>query len=149
MTDAAHKSESPFLDLLGTRVEEWRDGFARISLEVQPHHLNRAGVVHGGVLATLLDHGAGFCGLYCTVPGNRRYGVTLSLTCNFVAQTRAGVLTVTGRRKFAGRKIYFADTEVHSEDGTLVASGTSVHRFRSGSEAPEGVAPKAPGGAAG
>ena len=149
MTDPVHQSESAFLDLLGTRVEEWRDGFSRISLEVQPHHLNRSGVVHGGVLATLLDHGAGFCGLYCTVPGNRRYGMTLSLTCNFIGQSKSGRLIVTGTRKFAGRKIYFADTEIHTEDGTLVATGSSVHRFRTGSESPEGVPPKPRAGTAG
>src|SRR5690606_23676674 len=74
MDEPVHHSESPFLDFLGTRVEDWSDGYARISLDLEPHHLNRAGVIHGGVLATLLDHGAGFCGLYCTVPGNRRYG---------------------------------------------------------------------------
>ena len=137
--DAPHASESPFLELLGTEVEEWRDGYARIALELKPHHLNRAGVVHGGVLATLLDHGGGFCGLYCSVPGNRRYGMTLSLTCNFIGQAKAGRLIVTGNRTLAGRKIYFSATEIRTEADLLVASGTSVHRFRGGSESPEGV----------
>ncbi len=142
MDEPVHHSESPFLDFLGTRVEDWSDGYARISLDLEPHHLNRAGVIHGGVLATLLDHGAGFCGLYCTVPGNRRYGMTLSLTCNFVAQANTGRVTVVGRRTTAGRKIYFAETEARTEEGVLLATGTSVHRFRSGSESPEGVPPR-------
>lgn len=130
---------SPFLDMVGTKIEEWREGFARISLKVEPHHLNRAGVIHGGVLATLLDHGGGICGLYCAKPGHTRLGMTLSLTCNFISQAKSGIVTVTGRQTAAGRKIYFAATEVRDEAGKLIASGTSVHRFRSGSEAPDGV----------
>jgi uncharacterized protein (TIGR00369 family) len=144
MSEPLHESESPFLEMLGTQVEEWRDGYARISLRIEPHHLNRAGVIHGGVLATLLDHGGGFCGLYCTVPGNRRYGMTLSLTCNFIGQSKTGLVYVTGQRTAAGRKIYFAETAVHTEEGVLLANGTSVHRFRSGSESSEGVAPRNP-----
>ena len=125
--------------MLGTKVEEWRDGYARISLVLKSEHLNRAGVVHGGVLATLLDHGGGFCGLFCDVPGNARYGMSLSLTCNFIAQTRTGRLEVIGRRTAAGRKIYFAQTEVLDGDGNIIATGSSVHRFRSGSESSSGV----------
>lgn len=30
--DAAHYSESPFLAFLGTEIEEWREGYARIGL---------------------------------------------------------------------------------------------------------------------
>ena len=139
MSQTQHVIESPFLEMLGTKIEEWRDGYARISLVLRPEHLNRAGVVHGGLLATLLDHGGGVCGLYCAVPGHARYGMTLSLTCNFIAQTNTGVLTTIGRRTAGGRKIYFAQTEVLDANGTAIASGTSVHRFRGGSESPEGV----------
>jgi uncharacterized protein (TIGR00369 family) len=140
--DQLHYSQSPFLEFVGTRLQEWRDGYARMTLELQRHHLNRAGVVHGGLLSTLIDHAGGFCGLYCSVPGNRRYGMTLSMTCNFLAQSKAGTLTVTGERVTGGHKIYFARTEVHTDTGLLVATGNSVHRYRSGSESIEGVPAK-------
>ena len=143
MAEPQYYSDSPFLDLLGTKVEEWRDGYARISLVLKPEHLNRAGVVHGGVLATLLDHGGGFCGLFCDVPGNARYGMSLSLTCNFISQTRSGRLEVIGRRTAAGTKIYFAETKIVDGDGATIATGSSVHRFRSGSESSSGVPKKA------
>jgi len=135
----SHYAESPFLELVDTELEEWRENFVRIRLRLKPHHLNRAGVVHGGVLATLLDHAGGFSGAYCTVPGNRRYGMTLSLTCNFVSQSKTGSLIATGQVERSGNKIFFARTKVETEDGVLVATGSSVHRYRSGSEKPEGV----------
>jgi uncharacterized protein (TIGR00369 family) len=139
MAEPQYQSDSPFLDMLGTKVEEWRDGYARISLEVKPEHLNRAGVVHGGVLATMLDHGGGFCGLFCDVPGNARYGMSLSLTCNFISQSKTGRIEVVGQRVKAGRKMYFAETEVRDAEGNILAKGTSVHRYRSGSETSAGV----------
>ena len=144
-TSSRLASESPFLAFVDTTLEEWRDGYARIGLLLRPHHLNRSGVVHGGVLAAQLDHAGGFCGLYCTVPGNRRYGMTLSLTSNFQWQSRAGKLIAIGERVSGGSKMYFSRSEVRTATGIVVATGSSVHRYRSGSESPEGVRPKKAG----
>ncbi|WP_229729345.1 PaaI family thioesterase [Agaricicola taiwanensis] len=141
MQDQPHYSGSAFLEFVGTQLEEWRDGYVRISLELKPHHLNRAGVVHGGLLSTLMDHAGGFCGLWCSVPGNRRVGMTLSMTCNFIAQSKTGVLTAVGERVRGGGKIYFSKTAVYTADGLLVATSTNVHRYRSGSESVEGTPP--------
>ena len=101
--------------------------------------LNRSGVVHGGVLATLLDHAGGLSGMHCTVPGNRRYGMTLSLTAHYLKQGKAGKVSAIGQRVSGGRKIFYARSEVIAEDGEILASGSSVHRYRSGSENPEGT----------
>jgi uncharacterized protein (TIGR00369 family) len=134
-----YNDESPFLSYLGTELLEWSDGHVRIGLQLRPHHLNRSGVVHGGVLAALMDHGGSFSGLYCTVSGNRRYSMTLSLTSNYLGQDRSGYLTVIGERTGGGKSIYFARTEVLSQAGVRLASSASVHRYRKGSEPIEGV----------
>jgi uncharacterized protein (TIGR00369 family) len=134
--------ESPFLKLLGAHLEEWRDGYARVSLNVSASLLNRSGMLQGGVLATLLDHAGGLCGLYCVEPENRRYGVTLSLTCNFTGQAKTGRIDATATRSHAGRSVYFATTEVRSHDGRLIATGASTHKFRTGSEDAKGVKPR-------
>ncbi len=131
---------NPFLELLGTKVEEWSDGNVRVGLVLRPELLNRSGVVHGGVLATLLDHVGRLSGLNCTVPGNRRYGMTLSLTTNFLKQSQSGKLMTVGRRISSGRKIFYARSDVLTEAGEILATGSSVHRYRSGSESPEGTA---------
>ncbi len=140
--DMEHRSESPFLDLIGTEVEEWRDGYARIGVTLRPELLNRAGVPHGGLIATLLDHASSFCGLYCTQPGNRRYGMTLSLSCDFIGQSDGGRLTAVGLMTRAGRSVYFSSAEVHDDQGKLLGRSTSVHRYRTGSEDPRGVPPR-------
>jgi uncharacterized protein (TIGR00369 family) len=131
---AGHYADSPFLEFLETRLEEWRDGWVRIGLVLKPFHLNRSGVVHGGVMATLLDHAGGFCGLYSDIPGQKRRGMTLSLTANYLKQSRTGKLIAFGERVSGGRKIFYARSEVQAEDGAVLANGTGVYRYRSGSE---------------
>ena len=130
---------NPFTDLLGVQLEHWEDSYVRVRLDVRSDLHNRSGVVHGGVVTTLLDHVGSFSGLYCTRPGHARFCVTLSLTCNFVGQTKGGSLLAIGRKTAGGRNIYFANSEVRDLDGTVLATGTSVHRYRKGSDDPQGV----------
>jgi uncharacterized protein (TIGR00369 family) len=48
-------SESGFISLVGARQPEADDGTARLVIDVDDRHLNPAGSVHGGMLATLVD----------------------------------------------------------------------------------------------
>lgn len=138
------ESDSPFMRMIGVRVLEWRDGFVRLRADVAPHLLNRSGVLHGCALASLLDNAAGMSGMWCGVPGNKRYGMTLSLTTNFVGQTREGAVFATGHRADGGgKRIFFADSEVRTEAGALLAKAAGVFRYRTGSERVEGVPARA------
>jgi uncharacterized protein (TIGR00369 family) len=142
-SDALLGVEEPsgFQRTLQYRLAEWRPDEAVLTLDIKPFHLNRAGVVHGGVLATLLDTVGGFAGTYCTVPGNVRRGVTLSLTSTFLSQASSGTLRAVGRRRGGGRKIFMVTAEIFDGDGNLVALGEGTYRYRAGSEDPEGSPP--------
>jgi uncharacterized protein (TIGR00369 family) len=118
---------------------EWREGLARIALDLQPRHLNRGGVLHGGVLMTLLDEAGALCGLWCSVAGNRRRSVTVDLNCQFTAQSRTGRVIATGTLVSYGRSLYFTRSEVVDESGRVLAFGTSTHKWRRGSETLEGM----------
>ncbi len=134
-------TEAPtaFADLVGYRLEAWRPDYAEVTLALEPRHLNRNGGPHGGLLATLIDTACGFSGVHCTVPGNRRRALTLSLTTQFIARADAGaVLTATGRKVGGGRKTFFATCEVRDQTGRLIARGDGTFRYRRGSEKPEG-----------
>ena len=128
-----------FGQMLGFRVTEWRDGYVRMEMDVRPEHLNRSGVLHGGIISTLLDTACGYAGTWCTKEGNVRWAVTVSLTTHFTGQARGGTLTTVGRKRGGGRKIFFASAEVLDENGQVLGFGDSVQRYRSGSEDPEGV----------
>ena len=135
---------APFHDLLGLELIEWRDGFARVACEAGPRHLNRSGIVHGGVFLAMVDQTGAYAGLYCAVPGNVRRAVTVDLDCRFAGQAGAGRVVAEGRVVSAGRNVFFARTEVFDAGGRLLAFGASTHRWRRGSSGPEGVPADAP-----
>ncbi|WP_270938753.1 PaaI family thioesterase [Falsiroseomonas oryzae] len=142
MTDAPlDPHPAPFHDLLGIELVEWRDGFARVAVEAGSRHANRSGIVHGGVMLSLIDQAAAYAGLWCSVPGNIRRAVTLDLDCRFTGQVASGRLVAEGRVVTRGRNIFFCRTEVFDAAGTVVAFGASTHRWRAGSETHEGQPP--------
>lgn len=131
--------ESAFQRLLGFHVTEWNVDHAILELQLTEHHLNRNGVVHGGLLSTLLDTAMGHSGLYCPYPGHVRHGVTLSLTTNFTAQASSGVLRAIGIRRTGGHRIFSATAEVLDAENRVIALGQGTFQIRRGSEALEGV----------
>lgn len=138
---------APYHDLFGFRLLEWRDGFARLAAEAGPQHMNRANVVHGGFVLGLIDQAAAYSGLWCSVPGNARRGLTLALSTQFVAPVTPGRVIAEARVVGRGGTTFFTRTEVFRHDGTLVATGQGTHRWRSGSETVEGMPVAAMSGA--
>ena len=128
-----------FHNQLGIELLEWRDGFAQIALDIQPRHLNRSDILHGGVLLTMLDEVGALCGLWCSEPDNHRSSVTVDLDCRFVGQSRTGRILGTGELVSHGRSLYFTRIQVTDLEGRVLAYGASSHKWRRGSEAVEGT----------
>lgn len=124
---------------LGMRIVDWTPQRMVMELDVEPHHLNRSGTVHGGVLCSLLDTALSLAGLHSDSPERMRKAVTLSLTTTFVAPARTGTLRTIGRLRGGGRSTFMASGEVLDGDGNLVALGEGTFRRRRGSETPEGA----------
>jgi uncharacterized protein (TIGR00369 family) len=142
MTDAAPDPtslRSPYHEHLGFTLLEWRENMARLALDLQPFHLNRNGIAHGGVILSLIDETGGASGNWCNVPGNVRLSVTVDLNASFVARAATGRLIATGHVVSQGRSMFFVRTEVHDAQGTLAGFGSSTHKRRRGSESVEGV----------
>jgi len=124
-----------FAQLVGYRVSAWRDDHAEVSLEIREEHLNRSGVLHGGVMTTLIDSACGYCGCYSPDPARPRRAMTVSLTCHFLGPVREGDrLIAEARRTGGGRQIFFCDCKVVNQEGRLVAEGSGVFKYRRGSE---------------
>jgi uncharacterized protein (TIGR00369 family) len=128
-----------FADLTGYELGEWREGYAEVHLSVDGRHLNRSGVAHGGVLATLIDTACGYAGNYSADPERARRSLTLSMTTQFIAPAREGArLTAAARLSGGGRQLFFAACEVRDQDGHLVARGDGVFKYRRDSR-PDGA----------
>lgn len=128
-----------FHSLLGYRQASWNENEAVIELELQARHLNLGGVIHGGVLTSLLDIAMAQAGTHCPYPGRMRKAITLSLTTTFTGQCSSGVIRVTGRKRAGGTRIFNSTGEVHDNQGNLLAIAEGTFRIRSGSDKPEGV----------
>lgn len=133
MNDANLEKEqaaaSGLRSLLGIGLTEWAPDRATVGMDIAPHHLNRSGLLHGGILATLLDTAMGYAGCFATEPGLTRRTLTLSLTTNFIASVRNGRLQITARRTGGGKTIYFADGEVCDADDRLIATGAGTFKY--------------------
>lgn len=107
-------------------------------LQVTAAHLNRSGIVHGGVYCTILDACMTGAGLWCAVPGNVRRAVTLSMTVKFTGKVRTGLIRVEARTVASGRRIYTSVAEALSESGEVLAHGIGSFQYMRGSEDPQG-----------
>ena len=114
---------------LGFDLVEWREGFARVTVDLDERHENRQGGIHGGVTAALIDAATGFCGIYEPDPDKRRGNVTVSLTVNYTGRPKSTRLTCTAEVLRSGRRIYFASALVHDDTGNLIASAEAVYAY--------------------
>jgi uncharacterized protein (TIGR00369 family) len=96
------------------------NGDAEARLELRPHHCNKRGVVHGGVLSALLDTALG-AAVISSIP-KEWWCATTSLSVQFLEGVREGVLVCTGRVLRRGKRVAFAGGEVRDASGKLVAS---------------------------
>lgn len=131
---------SGFRTLVGYRAVEWREGFARMSVVLAQCHMNTNGVAHGGVIMTLIDASMGHAATWCSVPENRRYTSTISLTTSFLEGPKEGVvLTATGRLVSIDNRVATCASEVRDDQGRLIAVGQASFRYATGSERVEGM----------
>ena len=114
---------------MGFRVVEWREGFARVAMDIDERHENRQGGLHGGVTAALIDAATGFCGIYEPDPEKRRGNVTVSLNVNYTGRPKGTSLICTAELLRAGRRIYFSSAKVHDDLGNLIASAEAVYAY--------------------
>jgi uncharacterized protein (TIGR00369 family) len=129
-----------FATLVGYSLEVWEPDYAEVVLTLERKHLNRTGVLHGGVIATLIDTACGFAGCYCPMPGRVRRAVTLSMSTNFLGQATAGdTLTAKATRTGGGRNIFFARCDLVDAKGQTIATGEAAYKYRKGSDDPNGV----------
>ncbi len=121
----------PLQEHLGMALSAWAPGFARVELPLAPFLMNRQGLPHGGIHATLLDSAMGYAGCYTGKPGRRQMALTLSLTVNYVAQPAGTRLVAEARVSGGGRTTYFAEARLTDDEARLLATATGVFRYRS------------------
>lgn len=117
-------AELPFPIHCGIEEVGVVDGGARIRMAPQPYHLNNLGIVHGGVICTLLDVAMGST---CRVNLGQPV-MTLDMQVAFLSPGR-GTLVAQGSILRAGKSIIYVEGRVFvEEDETLVAKGSGIFK---------------------
>jgi uncharacterized protein (TIGR00369 family) len=117
--------------LLGYKIVEANAERGVVEMKIRPEHLNRSGVVHGGVMMTLIDVACSVAGTYTPPDDSPRLSASIAINTSFVGNVEKGILRATGWRTGGGSRIYFARAEIRDGAGNLVAHGEGVFRFRS------------------
>lgn len=116
----------PIARLLGYALTEVEEGRAVFVVEPGEHHYNPLGVVHGGLLATVLDS-AMACAIHTRTPAGD-YSTTLELNVNYVRPVTLETppLRVEGRVLHMGSRVATAEGRVHDDQQRLYAHATTT-----------------------
>lgn len=119
-----HVRTAPYPHLIGMTIDALELDRCRIGLELGERHLQPFGIVHGGVLATLIDTATFWAG-FLRLPEDAGL-VNVDLKLNYLKAVVRGKLHADGRCLRAGRQISYTEAGVYDESGELVAHGTST-----------------------
>lgn len=109
-----------FLKLLGARLVELENGYAKVELITDERHMNVNGTVHGGIMLALADTAAGAASKSCG-----RSSVTLEGKMNFLhpACVNGECLQAIARVIHGGRRTGVFECRIQNNQGRLLAVG--------------------------
>ena len=123
-----------FEEFVPLELVERNEGELVVAVTFDERHLNAAGIVHGGFIMSALD--VSLAGAAAAQPGQeeRLFGITLSMTVNFVAPGPPGPVQGRGFVTGGGRTTKFVDarlvcgTDPDDPDPLLYATATGTVR---------------------
>lgn len=119
--------EGTYLEFLGFRLTEWKEGFTRLEMPVRPEHRNTVGFLHGGVIASLLDIAGAISGSFGA--SENFVSVTINLNCNYLSPLRADTVVVEGELVRANKSLFFAEARLYDpEHKRLCATATGTYK---------------------
>ncbi len=115
-----------FWGQLGCRIVYANERQSNISLDVRDGHLNLFGIVHGGVLMSLLDNAMGLVAIMAA-PG--RKVVTANMNTQFLASATSGILYGEGEIVHATERTMTMQATIKDGSGKLLAWGSGAYRL--------------------
>ena len=115
----------PFLKLLGIEVESVGLGTATLLINVRYELMRNDAIVHGGVVASLIDSAFAFAIIPILGDGERT--VTVDLTIHYLRPLSGGVAKAVARIVRAGRHVITVSAELFDENEKLAATALSTY----------------------
>jgi acyl-CoA thioesterase len=133
-----HAAQFPFFRLIGLELVDAQPGWSKSRLTWRPDLTQPAGVMHGGVIATLVDTGIAYALLL--QDDVRRHGesggtiVSVDLRIKYFRPVSEGPVLCEARVVRPGRRIMHAEAIVTNADDKEVARGDAIYAAIAGDE---------------
>ena len=115
----------PFARMIGMRLVDLSRGEAVIAIDMRDELRQPAGVLHGGVTATLIDTAMAFAVIPSLAEGERT--TTVDLTVHYLRPHIEGTFTCTARVVRAGKRIITLSADVVNKEDKLIATAVSTY----------------------
>jgi len=112
----------PYYSTLGLQLQEIGNGRATFEILIR-EELTQNGMVHGGVIASLIDSACACAAISLTYPNG--YITTIDLQIEFLRSAAKGKLIVKAKCMKAGKTIFFCKAKVWNSEGELISTGSS------------------------
>ncbi len=113
-----------FWRLIGAKVIKADNGHSIVELVIEEKHLQAYGILHGGVLATLIDNGIG-AAVHSLLTDDQA-SATVDLNIKFLKGISEGVLRAEGKVFKQGRSMMFAECSILDDKDQLIAWGSGT-----------------------
>jgi uncharacterized protein (TIGR00369 family) len=108
---------------IGLESPKFEGDYTIIDLDTQKHHLNQLGVVHGGVMTSMLDTAMGNSCFFLV----KKPLVTVELKVSFMRPVFGGKITARARVLKKGEHLIFASASVFDFEGLEVAAALGTY----------------------
>jgi uncharacterized protein (TIGR00369 family) len=121
---------SPFVALLGIRLEEMEPDRARLAMPFSDSLPTMGEVVHGGAISSLIDTAAAAAAWSGADVPERPRASTIGITVDFLAPARSQGITAEARVvRRGGTGLCFCEVRATADDGTQVAIGLVTYQL--------------------
>jgi acyl-CoA thioesterase len=115
----------PLAKVLGMKLTDIRSGEADVQIAMRDDLRQPHGVLHGGVIATLIDTAMAFA-VRTLLPGGEPTA-TVDLTVHFLRPHFEGMAICKAKVVKPGKRFFNVSAEVVNEEGKLIATGISTY----------------------
>lgn len=119
-----HLERQEFMKHIECSLTIIEPGYVEAEIPFRSYHRQQAGILHGGVTATLADIVAGFAGFTLVEAGE--HTITVEIKISYLRQGTGDKLRGVGRVVRAGRSFHFCEADVY----TVKSDGTQEHIAR-------------------
>ncbi len=108
---------------LGFIVEDAKNGYARLRLNLEPYMINNLGTVHGGILATFCDEASGVAvHTVCAM------ATTQNLNIHYLKGAKnTNFLIAEAKPLHCGKRSYLYEINIYDDSGKHVTTATATY----------------------